>query len=113
MSIMAKEEMLACVEEKCGARYSADDWDDGDDDDEATQGGPCKNWCATHKKAWRSKCKWKKCSGCSACLTGPCVDNDEEVKKLSGGKASACTAVSSMCHNSQIGDEVRLHCPKT
>jgi len=111
MSIMAKQEMLACVKKKCGARYSADDWDDdgggcgGDDDDDeggakwdasaltaapstaATQGGPCKNWCATHKKAWTSKCKWKKCAGCSACSTDKHADM--ALDDAATGKASS------------------------
>jgi len=44
---------------------------------------------------------------------GPCVDNDQEVKKLSGGKASTCAAVANMCRNSKIGVAVSSHCPKT
>merc|ERR1712066_43473 len=29
--------------------------------------GPCKSWCASNAKSWEKKCKWVKCSGCSAC----------------------------------------------
>merc|ERR1712224_576026 len=96
---------------KCGDDWEDDD-DGGDDDDDegrakwdasaltispseltaapstaATQGGPCKNWCATHKKAWTSKCKWKKCTGCSACSTDKHADM--ALDDAATGKASS------------------------
>ena len=46
-------------------------------------------------------------------LAGLCVDNDKEVKKLSGGKATLCAAVADMCHNGKIGAAVSSLCPKT
>jgi len=31
--------------------------------------GDCKAWCASNPKSWEKKCRWEKCSTCSACST--------------------------------------------
>jgi len=70
------------------------------------------NACAESK--WRSATLWtKEMDEQARKQASTCVDNDEDVKKVSGGQASGCSAVASLCHDTKMGVLVRAYCRKT
>ena len=43
--------------------------------------GPCRGWCRTNSNAWRNKCTWTNCRGCTQC-------NNNQQQGVGGGDQS-------------------------